>query len=219
MRALRLALRSYRDFYDRIWWMLLLTAVWWLMLITIVFAPSATLLLFKHADPRIGAWQDRPDLRESGQFLWSELARGWLIALATAPLIALMTFNLLFYADEDSALSVLAPFWLVLLILAVTATVIIFAMAAVQDLPAREALMLGARITGLRLPAALVILFVTGLVPVLVLTSTLYFLLPLVFMVPGLVATAFSTFVLKATGTPLPEPNAPTEERLHEKRS
>ncbi len=135
------------------------------------------------------------------------------------PVIALTAFNLLFYADDDSALSFLAPFWLVLLILGITATVVIFALAAVEDLSAREALVLGARVTGLRLPAALVILFVTGLIPVLILTTTLYFLLPLILMIPGLVATAFSTFVLKAIGAQMPEPNAPTEERLHEKRS
>ena len=130
-----------------------------------------------------------------------------------------LAFNLFFYADDDSALSFLAPFWLVLLILGITATVVIFALAAVEDLSAREALVLGARVTGLRLPAALVILFVTGLIPVLILTTTLYFLLPLILMIPGLVATAFSTFVLKAIGAQMPEPNAPTEERLHEKRS
>jgi hypothetical protein len=49
--------------------------------------------------------------------------------------------------------------------------------------------------------------------------ATYYVLLPLAFAIPPLVATAFSRFVLRATGTPLPEPNKPTEERLHEKRS
>ena len=219
MRALRFALRSYRDFYDRIWWMLLLTAVWWVMLATIIFVPSATLLLFKHADPRIGVWKDRPDLRESGQFLWSELVRGWTLTLATLPLIGLMAFNLVFYGGEDNALTALAPIWLVLLILGITATFIIFAVAGVTDLPAKAAILTGFRLTGIRLPAALVVIFMTVLVPVLVIISTYYILLPVAVMLPGLIATAFSAFVLDAMGAAVPDPNKPTDERLHEKHS
>ena len=219
MSALRLALRSYRDFYDRIWWMLLLTAVWWLLLTTVIFVPTATLLLFKHADPRVGVWADRPDLRESGQILWSQLVRGWLITLATVPLVGLMAFNLTYYGGEDSGLSFLAPIWLVLLILGITATVTIFAVAGVTDSPAKEAIVTGARLTAVRLPAALMIIFVTVLVPILMITSTFYVLLPIGLVIPGVVATAFSKFVLKATGTPIPEPNKPTDERLHEKHS
>jgi hypothetical protein len=217
--ALRLALRSYRDLYDRIWWMLLVTAVWWLLLTTIVFVPTATLLLFKHADPRIGVWEDRPDLRESGQILWSQLTRGWLVTLATVPVVALMAFNLTFYGGEDSSLAFLAPIWLVLLILGITATVTIFAVAAVTELPAKQAIVTGARLTAVRLPAALMIIFVTVLVPILMITSTYYVLLPVAVLIPSLVATAFSKFVLKAMGTAIPEPNKPTDERLHERHS
>ena len=217
--ALRLALRSYREFYDRIWWMLLLTAVWWLLLTTIIFIPTATLLLFKHADPRVGVWDDRPDIRESGQFLWSQLARGWLITLATVPLVGLMAFNMTYYGGGDSSLSFLAPIWLMLLILGITATISIFAVAGVTDLPAREVVVTGARLTAVRLPAALMIVFVTALVPILMITSTYYVLLPIAVLIPGLVATAFSKFVLKAMGMQIPEPNKPTEERLHERHS
>jgi hypothetical protein len=217
--ALRLALRSYREFYDRIWWMLLLTAVWWLLLTTIIFVPTATLLLFKHADPRAGVWDDRPDIRESGQILWSQLARGWLITVATVPLVGLMAFNMTYYGGGDSSLSFLAPIWLMLLILGITATITIFAVAGVTDLPAKEAIVTGARLAAMRLPAALMIVFVTALVPILMITSTYYVLLPIAVLIPGLVATAFSKFVLKAMGTAVPEPNQPTDERIHEKHS
>jgi hypothetical protein len=74
-------------------------------------------------------------------------------------------------------------------------------------------------VTGARLPGALVLLLCTVIIPLLVIMATYYVLLPLAFAIPPLVATAFSRFVLRATGTPLPEPNKPTEERLHEKRS
>jgi hypothetical protein len=219
LSAIRLALRAYRDLYDHIWIMLLVTAVWWVMLITVIFAPPATLLLFKHADPRIGSWEDRPGLRESGEFLWAQLIRSWLITLATLPIIALTAFNLDYYGSGGSALSFLSPLWLVLLLLTVTVTFAIFAIAAVTDLSPKQAIIAGARLTGARLPAALVLLLFTLIIPAMAIVASLYVLLPLVALIPALVALAFSTFVLKATHTPLPEPNQPTEERLHEKRS
>lgn len=219
MHALRFAFRSYREFYDRIWWMLLVTAAWWLMLPTIIFIPSATLLLFRHADPRIGVWDDRPGLRESGQLLWSQLARGWIITLATVPVVALTIFNLVFYGAEAGTLAVLAPVWLVLVVLSIAATLMCFAVAGITDLPAKSAIAVGARLTGVRLPALLVILFTTVLVPVLAITSTYYILLPVGLVIPGLVATALSAFALDAMGIAVPDPNKPTDERLHEKQS
>jgi hypothetical protein len=219
LSALRLALRSYRDLYERIWVMLLVTTVWWVLLVTVVFAPPATLLLFRHADPRIGSWQDRPDIRESGQFLWSNLVRSWLITLVTIPVVALTAFNLDYYGTGNGPLAFISPLWFVLLLLTITAAFVIFALAGVTDLSPKEAIFAGARVTGARLPGALVLLLFTVIIPLLVIMATYYVLLPLAFAIPPLVATAFSTFVLRATGTPLPEPNKPTEERLHEKRS
>ena len=165
MSALRLALRSYRDLYDRIWIMLLVSAAWWVLLITVIFAPPATLLLFKHADPRIGPWQDRPGLRESGEFLWAQFIRSWIVTLATLPIVALTAFNLDYYGSGVSALSFLSPLWLVLLLLTVTATLVIFALAAMTDLPAKQVIVTGARVTGARLPAALVVLLFTVIIP------------------------------------------------------
>ena len=217
--AIRLALRSYRDLYDHIWIMLLVSAVWWVLLITVIFAPPATLLLFRHADPRIGPWKDRPGLRESGEYLWAQLIRSWVITLATLPIVALMAFNLDYYGSGASALSFLSPLWLVLVLLAVTATFVILAIAGVTDLPPKQAIIAGTRVTGARLPAALVLLLFTLVIPALAIIASYYVLLPLAALVPALVAMAFSTFVLKATGAPLPEPNLPTDERLHEKRS
>jgi hypothetical protein len=216
---LRLAIRSYRDFYDIIWWMLLATAIWWLMLISVVFAPAATLLLFRQADPRLGIWEDRPGLGEMGRYLIAQVGRGWLLALATVPLVALMAFNLNYYGGSDNAISLIAPFWLVLLIIGVTATLIIFALAALTGADAKSCLRDGLRLAGLRFPAALVVLLITLVIPGLILLTALEFLFPLVLALPGLVATAFSRFVIRAARIPHPNPNEPTEERLHEKRS
>jgi hypothetical protein len=219
LTTLRLAFRSYRDFYDIVWWMLLTTAIWWLMLVSVVFAPAATLLLFRQADPRLGVWEDRPSLGEMGRYLMAQVGRGWLLALATLPLVALIAFNLNYYGGRDNASSLLAPFWLVLLVIAVIATLIIFALAALTGAGARSCLRDGLRLTGLHFPAALLVLAITFVIPMLILMSALQFLLPLVLMLPGLVATAFSRFVIRAARIPHPNPNEPTEERLHEKRS
>src|SRR6476469_10176592 len=150
LSAIRLALRAYRDLYDHIWIMLLVTAVWWVMLITVIFAPPATLLLLKHADPRIGPWQDRPGLRESGEFLWAQFIRSWIVTLATLPIVALTAFNLDYYGSGVSALSFLSPLWLVLLLLTVTATLVILALAAMTDLPEKQVIVTGARVPGAR---------------------------------------------------------------------
>ena len=219
MTTLRLALRSYREFYDIVWWMLLATAIWAFLMISVVFAPPATLLLFRQADPRLGAWEERPSLGEMGRYLLAQFRRSWLLALATVPLLALMAFNLRYYGGSDGAISLLAPFWLVLLIIGFVATLIIFSLAALTDSDARSLLRDGLRLTGLHFPAALLVLVVTFVIPGLLLTSIFQFLIPMTLLLPGLVATAFARFVLRAARIPYPKPNEPTEERLHEKRS
>lgn len=219
MTTLRLALRSYREFYEIVWWMLLATAIWWLSLITIVFAPPATLLLFRQADPRLGIWEERPSLRQMGRYLLAQFGRSWLITLATVPLLALMTFNLRFYGGSDGTFSLLAPFWLILLVIGIIATLIVFALAALTDANATQSLRDGLRLTGLYFPAALLVLAVTFVIPVLLLASVLQFMIPLALMLPGLAATAFTRFTIRAARIPHPRPNEPTEERLQERRS
>jgi hypothetical protein len=217
--ALRLALRSYREFYNHVWVMLLVSAVWWCLLVSVLFAPAATILLFRHADPRTGLIDDRPGFYESGRILWQQFARGWLIVLAMAPPIALITFNLVFYGGEEGALSFLTPFWAVLLVFAVTAALVVLAVAAITDLAPFQSLVTGVRIAFYRLPAALTVLLLTVIVPVLMIVSTQFVLLPLALAIPGVIATAFSRFALNALHVPIPDPDAPTDERLREKRT
>ncbi|HQY29919.1 MAG TPA: hypothetical protein PK691_01460, partial [Thermomicrobiales bacterium] len=126
MQALRLGLRAYRDFYDHIWWMLVLLVVWWVLNVTIVFGPPATLLLFHLADPRQGVWEDRLTPRECARYLLDNWARAWKLWLATAPVLALVVFNLHFYGGSDHALAVLAPIWVVLLVVVAIGMITIF---------------------------------------------------------------------------------------------
>ena len=219
MTTLRLALRSYREYYDIIWWMILATAIWGILMISVVFAPPATMLLFRQADPRLGVWEERPGLGEMGRYLMNQFGRSWLLALATVPLLALMIFNLNYYGGSDGTIALLAPFWLVLLIIGAIATLIIFALAAMTDAGAKTLLRDGLRLTGIHFPAALLVLVITLVIPGLILTSLFQFLIPMTLLLPGLVATAFSRFVLRAARIRFPRPNEPTEERLHEKRS
>jgi hypothetical protein len=216
--ALKLAIRAYRDFYDHIWLMLLVVAAWWTLLFTVILIPSATLLLFKAADPRMGPWEERITFREASAYLWQQFGRGWKLAAACFPIILLTAFNLRFYGMSDSAMALMSPLWLLLLIVAVTASSIIFALASLQEDPAGETIRQGLRLTAMRFPAALTVLLITAVVPATIFLGPLYFLAPLVLAVPGLVAIAMTRFVLKVSGMPMPEPNKPTEERLHEKR-
>jgi uncharacterized membrane protein YesL len=219
LSALRLALRAYREFYDQVWIMLLVTVVWWCLAVSVIFAPAATILLFRHADPRTGVVDDRPGFSESGRILLDQFRRGWLIALSLTVPIALTWFNLRFYGGEEGALGFLTPFWAVLLVFAVTAAFVILALAAATELTPVAALKTGTRITFVHLPAALTIVFVTLVVPVLAVISTQFILLPLLVAVPGVVATAFMRFALRVLKVSVPDPNAPTEERLRETRS
>ena len=218
MGTLKLAFRAYRDFYDHIWLMLLMTAIWWCLIVTVAFAPSATLLLFKVADPRTGAWEDRVGFREASSYLWTELLRGWKITIATIPLVALLAFNLQFYGGSDGTLALLSPVWLLLLIIAITSTLVIFALGGMTDLPAGAVIRKGWRVTALRLPGALLVILITFIVPATIIGSVLYFVLPIILVLPGILATGLSRYVLKSLGEAYPEPNKPTEERLHEKR-
>ena len=218
MGTLKLALRAYRDYYDHIWIMLLMTAVWWCLVVTVAFAPSATLLLFRVADPRKGAWDDRIGFREASTYLWTEILRGWKLALATIPLVALLAFNLQFYGGSDGVFALLSPVWLLLLIIAVTSTLIIFALGGMTNLPAGAVVRKGWRVTGLRLPGALLVILITFIIPATIIGSVLYFILPVILVLPGILAIGLSRFVLKSLGEAYPEPNKPTEERLHEKR-
>jgi hypothetical protein len=197
--------------------MLLATAAWWCLLFTVLFAPSATLLLFHVADPRKGPWDDRITLRESLTYLWSEVGRAWKLAGVTLPAVALIAFNLRYYGSSDGVFTLLAPIWLLLLIVGVAFTFTVFAVGGVTDLDAGSTLRTGLRIVAVRLPAALLVILITFVIPLTILTSVLYFLLPIVLALPGLIAIAMSRFALSAMGEAIPEPNKPTEERLHEK--
>lgn len=219
MWALRLSLRAYRDFYDHIWVMLLYTALWWLLLFTVVLAPAATLLLFRAADPRLGPWEERMTLGQATSYLWSQFGRGWKLGLATLPAIALIAFNLRFYGNSDGAFALLAPIWLLLLIAAICAFLVIFALGGVSDLPAGPTIKRGLVLTGIRFPAILLVVLITFVIPATLVTSLLYFLAPVALALPGLLAVAMTRLVLRATGEAVPDPNLPTEERLHEKRS
>jgi hypothetical protein len=219
VHALKLGLRAYRDFYDQIWWLLLLLVLWWLLNVTVVFGPAATLLLFHEADPRQGIWEDRLGPRGSVQFLIQNFARGWKLALMTLPAVALVAFNLNYYGHADGALGALSPIWFLLLIVFAIATCVIFAVAAVTGEDATTAWKSGARITLVRMPALVMLILITAIVPAMILTSVLIFAYPLFFVIPGLVATALSRYALTALKLQAPSPNQPTEERLREKKS
>jgi len=217
VEALRLGLRAYRDLYDQIWWMLLALVAWWILNATVVFGPPATFLLFQEADPRQGIWEDRMGPRDWPRYLLSNWVRSWKIALCTLPVVFLLAFNLNFYGSSGRTLSFLTPLWFLLLIVAATASIVIFAVGGVLNQQAGDAIKNGGRITAIRFPSVLLIVLLTAILPLLVISATLQFTFPLFFLIPGLVAMAVSRYVLAATGEPLPNPNEPTDERKFER--
>ena len=219
MRALKMGLRAWKDLYDQIWWMLLYLILWWFLTVTVVFGPPAMLLLFHVADPRVGVWGDRLTLREVVQFLLSNFGRGWKVWLATVPIVALCVFNLTFYGGSDHAIAVLTPIWLALVVMAIVATIVIFACAGILGMSARESFKTGFKVTASRAPQLVLILLVTLFLPFIMFAWIITIAYPLTFVIPGVTALAMGRLVLDALGQEYPRPNEPTEELLREKRT
>ena len=109
--------------------MLLVSLAWWLLLLTLVFAPRPRYSCFVTLIPASAV---RMNARPRGQrALPLEPARSRVDDCpGDMPVIALTAFNLWFYSGSSSALSALGPVWLDLLIVCVTASITIFALAA-----------------------------------------------------------------------------------------
>src|SRR6187551_2444323 len=114
MKGARFVGRGLADTYDNLVYFTVLTLIWWVCVLSIVLAPSATLALFAHADPRIGTVSDRPSLSETFRFILRNIWRGWRLALLTVPILLLLSYNIGYYGTRSSAIGILSPLWMFL---------------------------------------------------------------------------------------------------------
>lgn len=227
--GLRIVGRGLRDTYDNLfgfclasigWWIAALPVVvlwpvvsWFALAAWLLFGPAATVTLFAVTDPRRAV--ARPDAQEVvGTFL-GNLAYGWKLALATLPIPLVLLNNLVVFGGGDNALAAFAPLWTVLLLISCCFLVLSFAVAGIFAAPLRETLR---RTTFVLVAAPFRSLFVLAVLLLWVLLGT-GLVVPIVLFVPALVAATLDRLVVRVFGLPVVDPNAPTDERLHERAS
>jgi uncharacterized membrane protein YesL len=213
MTGARLVLRGLADTYDHLVYFTLITLFWWLCVGLILPGPAATIALFTHADPRIGTLTDRPSWAETLRLIRANLWRGWRLALITVPVLLLVLYNISFYGRGTSALGLLAPLWLFLLLIGLLITMSACSISALlQEESAKTAAKLAVVLVGARLPRGLLLLLCTSIV--VLLGSVL--IVPAVMFIPATVAAIVNRFVLTGLRLDIPDPLSPTPERLAE---
>jgi uncharacterized membrane protein YesL len=212
MRTLRLIGRGASDTFEHLMPFAALSLGWWVCVALILPAPGATVALAALTDPRRSV--DRPDWREAAATVRAHLLRGWGIALLTLPFLAVLAANLASYAGGSSRWALLVPLWTLLFVTALAVLLGAVSIAGLLNSSAVDSVKL-AFFVALRRPfRTLAILLVLAFV---VLLGTLL-VVPLVMLVPALVAAVVNRFVLDTLGIPVPDPLAPTPEREEEER-
>jgi hypothetical protein len=225
--GLRIVGRGLRDTYDNLFGFCLATIGWWLAALPVVllwpfiswfalvgwllFGPAATVTLFAVTDPRRAV--ERPDVREVVGIFWGNLTYGWKLILATLPVPLVLLNNLVVFGGSEDSLAVLAPLWAVLLLISIGFLLLSFAVAGIFATPLRETLK---RATFVLVTAPFRSLFVLAVLLLWVLLGT-GLVVPIVLFVPALVAATLDRLVVRVFDLPVVDPNAPTEERLHER--
>lgn len=213
MGTLRLIGRGLSDSLEHLLLFAVLTFAWWAAVLLVVPGPGATVALFAMTDPRRAI--DPPEWREGVEVGWRNLRRGWALALLTLPLPAVLLWNLGFYAADTGRLGWLVPAWVLMLGLFLAMGAYAFSVSALTDAPVREALKVGAILVATRPGRAVVIAAICWL---LIALGTLL-VVPLVMLVPAMVAAIVNRVVAAGLGLTVVDPLAPTAERVHEEQA
>lgn len=209
MRFIRLVGTGISDTLERLLPFSLLTLAWWPCALLLVPLGPATVALFAAADPRrLVAEVERGEVVAVGRRSWR---RGWLILLATIPLLVVLGVNLRAFSG-GSRLVVLVPLWTILLVLIAGWAAVSLSVAALLDVPAGAALRRAGVLVGGR-PVQTVLLVI---VLWLLIALGALLVVPLVLFVPAMVAAIVNRFVLDALGIPVVDPLEPTAERRAE---
>jgi hypothetical protein len=212
MRGVRLVLRGLHDTFENLAYCAIVSLFWWVCQLLIVTGPAATIALFVHADPRHGTVTDRPSLEETLQLVRRNLWSGWRLILLALPVEALLVYNVGYYTRDNSVLSLATPLWVALLFLSPTIIRTAVAHSALDGRGAIDAYKASFRIVGGRLPTVLVILVLLAVI----LPIGAVLVIPLAMFLPSTVAAIFNRLVLTSLRLEIPDPLAPTVERVAE---
>lgn len=232
MRFLSLVWRGIRDVFDQLIFMAGLSLAWWicaapavfgfmlflsapvllpLALLTTFLMPPATVTLFAMADPR--RIVNRPDREEMIGVFRSSVKRGWMIGLATVPLLLILAWNIVYFQGTSSFLAAFVPLWAVLIIFVFILSIYMFSLAGTMESEVRNAFRGGMFVLVSR-P------FTGALLAILIIVVAVVFtlmVLPMLLIGPALLAGVVNRFVLDVLEVEVIDPNSPTVERAYER--
>lgn len=213
MGTVRLIGRGLSDTLEHLLLFALLTFGWWAAVLLVIPGPGATVALFAMTDPRRAI--DPPEWREAVALAWRNLRRGWALTLLTLPLPAILVWNLGFYAADTGRLAWLIPAWVLMLGLFLALGAYAFSVSALSGATVREALKAGAILVATR-PGRAVAMTAIGWLFIVIGAALV---VPLVMIVPAMVAAIVNRIVAAGLGLTIVDPLAPTEERAREDRT
>jgi len=211
VRFLGLIWRGIRDVFEQFTMMVLLSLAWWVCLLTVVLAPPATVTLFALADPR--RIVNRPDFSDAVAVFRTAFKRGWLIALATVPALAVLAWNILFFSNSSSFLAAFIPLWMIMLISIFILSIYMFSVAGTMESGLRNAFR-GAMYVLVSRPFSGIVLSVAIVAVGAVFTVLV---LPMIALGPAILAGVVNRFVLTGLHVEIIDPYAPTNERQVER--
>lgn len=185
--------------------------MWWLCVVLIVTGPPATVALTAMTDPRRkGA---SPELADAIDVFKSSWKRSWGVGLLTVPFLAMLTWNLTFFAGSDHILAPMIPLWVVMFILLIPITLYAFSVAGTMESGVRNAFR-GAMYVLVSRPFMGIFLSLFMIVLVFLMTITV---LPMLLLGPALIASIVNRFTLTFLGEEIIDPSMPTNERAEER--
>jgi len=207
----KLIWRGIRDLFEQFVLFVLFSMIWWLCAILIVPAPPATVALAAMADPRrMGA---APELSDAIEVFKSSWKRSWGVALFTIPFLAMLFWNLTFFAGTDHPLAPMIPLWIIMLILLFVVTLYAFSVAGTMESGVRNAFR-GAMYVLVSRPFLGIGLSIFLAVLIFLMSVTV---LPMLLIGPALVFSIVNRFTLTILGEEIIDPSTPTSERADER--
>ena len=211
MLFLKLFWRGVRDLFDQFMILSLFSLLWWVCAILIVPGPPATVTLAAMADPRrMGA---APEMSDAAEIFKSSWKRSWGIALLTVPFLAMLLWNLSYFAGSSHTLAPMIPLWIVMLILLFVLTLYTFSVAGSMESGVRNAFR-GAMFVLVSRPFMSIGLSLLMVVLIFAMSITV---LPMLLIGPALVASIVNRFTLTILGEEIVDPSSPTIERQDER--
>lgn len=232
VRFLGLMWRGFRDVFEQMIFMAGLTIGWWLMAAPVVigvlmfltaplllpllavlalFVPPATVTLFSMADPR--RIVSRPEFSDVRDVFLSTFKRGWMIGLATVPVLLILGWNIGYFSGSGSFLAAFVPLWVIMFIFLFILMLYMYSLAGTMESGLRNAFRGGMFVLISRPFTAL---FLSVLILVFGVIFTVM-VIPMFLLGPSLMAAVVNRFVLDTLQVEVIDPNSPTVERAYER--